>query len=146
MHVFSETDLAQWISSRLVSSLTPSTRILLSGPLGVGKSTFAKHLISALIPGVFFEGSPTFSIMNSYEGGKIHHLDCYRLKNEAEAFEAGVEEVLFSGEGFVICEWLERFPELEKRVLARQEVQKIEMEFGEGNARRLQLRRRSCPA
>jgi tRNA threonylcarbamoyladenosine biosynthesis protein TsaE len=58
--------------------------------------------------------SPTFSIVNEYqaEGGRtIFHFDFYRIKNEAEAYDIGVEEYFDSGH-FCFVEWPEKIPTL----------------------------------
>ncbi len=58
--------------------------------------------------------SPTFSIVNEYEGtsGEVfYHFDFYRLKNEEEAYDIGVEEYLDSGR-LCLIEWPERIPSL----------------------------------
>ena len=80
--------------------------------MGAGKTTFIHQL--CLARGVTDTvGSPTFSIINEYRyaGGSIFHIDLYRLKDEEEAFRAGVEDVLYSGE---ICfvEWPDRAPDI----------------------------------
>ena len=67
------------------------------GGMGAGKTTFIHAL--CLAKGVTDTvGSPTFSIINEYRypGGSIFHLDLYRLKDQEEAAQAGVEDVLFS--------------------------------------------------
>ena len=77
--------------------------------MGAGKTTFihalCKHLgVTSAI------GSPTYSIINEYnseKAGKIFHMDWYRLKNEEEALQAGVEDCLYSG-CFCLVEWPER--------------------------------------
>jgi tRNA threonylcarbamoyladenosine biosynthesis protein TsaE len=79
-----------------------------SGQMGAGKTTFItalchyKNVRSHI-------SSPTFSIINEYQNGEgqIFHIDLYRLNSEHEAVEAGVEDVLNSGE---ICfvEWPEK--------------------------------------
>ena len=59
-------------------------------------------------------GSPTFSIINQYEtaaGKKIFHLDLYRIHDEEEAVQAGIEDVLYSGE-YCMVEWPEKIPGL----------------------------------
>ena len=59
-------------------------------------------------------GSPTFSIINEYnalDGSVVYHLDLYRIKNEEEAIQAGVEDVLYSGE-LCLVEWPEKAPDL----------------------------------
>ena len=78
------------------------------GKMGAGKTTF----ISAICRSMGVEGlvsSPTFSIINEYNanGSTIYHLDLYRLKNSDEAVEAGVEDVLYSGE-ICLVEWPEK--------------------------------------
>lgn len=75
------------------------------GDMGAGKTT----LIHALCEekGVTSTvGSPTFSIINEYQypGGKMYHIDLYRLKDEEEAIRAGVEDCLYSG-NICLVEW-----------------------------------------
>jgi len=80
------------------------------GDMGAGKTTFIHALCS--VKGVTDTvGSPTFSIINEYryEGGKIYHIDLYRLKDEEEAIRAGVEDVLYSGD-ICLVEWPDRAP------------------------------------
>jgi len=82
------------------------------GSMGAGKTTFIHALCTAR--GVTDTvGSPTFSIINEYRysGGKIYHMDLYRLKDEEEALRAGVEDVLYSGD-FCLVEWPDRAPGL----------------------------------
>ncbi len=92
------------------------TVIALHGPMGSGKTTFIHALCD--VKGVKDAvGSPTFSIINEYEfdceGTKkaLFHIDLYRLKNEAEAISAGVEDVLNSG-NLCLVEWPEKAPRL----------------------------------
>jgi tRNA threonylcarbamoyladenosine biosynthesis protein TsaE len=80
------------------------------GNMGAGKTTFIHALCDA--KGVSSTvGSPSFSIINeyAYPGGKIFHIDLYRLKDEEEAIRAGVEDCLFSGET-CFAEWPEKAP------------------------------------
>ncbi|MGL6266645.1 MAG: tRNA (adenosine(37)-N6)-threonylcarbamoyltransferase complex ATPase subunit type 1 TsaE [Chitinophagaceae bacterium] len=81
------------------------------GQMGAGKTTFIHSLCQAkeVIDKI---GSPTFSLVNEYQTGDaqtIYHIDLYRLKDEAEAIQAGIEEYLYSG---AICfvEWPEKAP------------------------------------
>src|ERR1700744_2761533 len=78
--------------------LFPSPTVFaLHGAMGAGKTTFVHALCVA--KGVTDTvGSPTFSIINEYRypGGRIYHIDLYRLKDEEEALRAGVEDVLNS--------------------------------------------------
>jgi tRNA threonylcarbamoyladenosine biosynthesis protein TsaE len=88
--------------------------IALHGPMGVGKTTFV-HALCAVKGVRDVTGSPTFSIINEYaydcEGTKkpIFHIDLYRLKDEEEARQAGVEDCLHSGYTCLV-EWPEKAP------------------------------------
>jgi len=80
------------------------------GDMGAGKTTFI-HALCAVKGVTDTVGSPTFSIINeyAYPGGKIYHIDLYRLRDEEEALRAGVEDVLYSGE-LCLVEWPGRAP------------------------------------
>ncbi|MFT4062178.1 MAG: tRNA (adenosine(37)-N6)-threonylcarbamoyltransferase complex ATPase subunit type 1 TsaE [Edaphocola sp.] len=88
--------------------------ILFNGGLGAGKTTFTAALCRHL--GVEDTvGSPTFSIINEYhfkdkagQDKTIYHADLYRLANEDEAANAGVEDILQPANGWCILEWAER--------------------------------------
>lgn len=86
----------------------------LNGDLGAGKTTFVRKFCELL--GVEeVVSSPSFPILNSYEFnlGMIYHADVYRLLDEEEVFEAGVEEIL-SLKAVKFLEWMEKFPHLMK--------------------------------
>ena len=86
--------------------------IAFNGGLGAGKTTFIHALCDA--KGVTSPvSSPTFSIINeyAYPGGIMYHIDLYRLDREEEAFSAGVEDCLYSGNTCLV-EWPERAPSL----------------------------------
>ena len=82
--------------------------VILKGGMGFGKTTLIKALVRAL-GSTDNVSSPTFSLVNSYEGAndKIYHFDFYRIKNEEEAFDIGFEEYLYSGD-WCFIEWAER--------------------------------------
>ncbi|HEU0109245.1 MAG TPA: tRNA (adenosine(37)-N6)-threonylcarbamoyltransferase complex ATPase subunit type 1 TsaE [Flavisolibacter sp.] len=84
------------------------------GAMGAGKTTIIESLCKAKgVKDVM--GSPTFSIINEYsydENGVeniIYHIDLYRLKDEQEIIQAGVEDCIYSG---AVCfvEWPEKAP------------------------------------
>lgn len=86
------------------------------GEMGAGKTTLIEALCRS--KGVKDSmGSPTFSIINQYafvedDGEKIiYHIDLYRLRDEQEIVQAGVEDCIYSG---AICfvEWPQKAPEL----------------------------------
>ena len=86
------------------------------GEMGAGKTTIISILChSKGIKDV--TGSPTFSIINEYsysendETKKIFHIDLYRLKDEEEVVQAGVEDCIYSGSVCMI-EWPEKAPGL----------------------------------
>jgi tRNA threonylcarbamoyladenosine biosynthesis protein TsaE len=90
--------------------------IALHGEMGAGKTTLihalchAKEVKDAV-------GSPTFSIVNEYvftENNverKIYHIDLYRLRDEKEAIDAGIEDCLCS-DHICLVEWPEKIPSL----------------------------------
>jgi tRNA threonylcarbamoyladenosine biosynthesis protein TsaE len=81
---------------------------LFYGEMGAGKTTLIKSLCECLGTSEPVT-SPTFSIVNEYEGreDKIYHFDFYRLKNENEAFDMGYEEYFYSGH-YCFIEWPEK--------------------------------------
>ncbi|MBL7922020.1 MAG: tRNA (adenosine(37)-N6)-threonylcarbamoyltransferase complex ATPase subunit type 1 TsaE [Bacteroidia bacterium] len=81
--------------------------ILLYAPMGAGKTTLIKEFCRSL-GSIDDFSSPTFSIVNEYQypNGKIFHFDLYRLKNEEELMDIGIEEYLSSG-NYCIFEWPE---------------------------------------
>ena len=97
------------IALELLSAAGNSNVWLLSGEMGSGKTTLIKAVGKALaVP----EGmsSPTFSLVNEYktgEGRKIYHFDLFRLKDEKEVFDIGVEEY-FDSNGLCLVEWPEK--------------------------------------
>ncbi|MBT8189481.1 MAG: tRNA (adenosine(37)-N6)-threonylcarbamoyltransferase complex ATPase subunit type 1 TsaE [Saprospiraceae bacterium] len=79
--------------------------ILFIGELGAGKTTIIKELIK--LDGSEDSGSsPSFSIINEYKTGscKSFHLDLYRLNTAEEAFQLGIEEIIYSGDKCYV-EW-----------------------------------------
>lgn len=83
------------------------------GEMGAGKTTFITALLSAM--GIQeLEGSPTYSLVNTYDSamyGKVYHFDVFRLKDEREAFDIGIEEMLYNG-GICFIEWPEKIANL----------------------------------
>ena len=86
--------------------------LAIHGPMGIGKTTLI-HALCHVIHVKDVVGSPTFSIINEYvypEDGLdkiLYHIDLYRLKDEQEALQAGIEECLYSGYKCLV-EWPEK--------------------------------------
>ncbi len=81
----------------MARKLSHGTIMALSGELGAGKTCFVQGLAEGLgVSKKYYVNSPTFTILNIYEGGKmpIYHFDWYRLPSEAEALDLGVEEYI----------------------------------------------------
>ncbi len=78
--------------------------VLLSGPLGAGKTTLVKGLVAALGDQEPVT-SPTFTLVRTYSTRPpIAHVDCWRLDDPSEVAELGIEEVLDEG-GIAVVEW-----------------------------------------
>jgi tRNA threonylcarbamoyladenosine biosynthesis protein TsaE len=97
------------VAERLAGLMEHYRVLTFEGDLGAGKTT----LIAALcrVWGVIDTvSSPTYALINQYEasslpvGRSIYHLDLYRLKSAAEGIDAGMEDILFSGE-YCLVEW-----------------------------------------
>lgn len=86
--------------------LRPGSVICLVGDLGSGKTCFTKGIASGLgIEDVI--SSPTFTIMNEYEGKvPLYHFDVYRI-DEDEFLDIGLDEYLY-GDGVTVIEWADR--------------------------------------
>ncbi len=96
------------IGARLAQGLTPGTVIAFTGDLGAGKTAFTRGLAQGL--GIDQRvTSPTFTIVNEYEGGRLplFHFDMYRLESSDELFDIGWEDYLARG-GICAVEWSEK--------------------------------------
>lgn len=100
------------IAQQILSQKLHDT-IVFNGEMGAGKTTLIKALARAL--GVQeATSSPTFSLVNEYQTAQnklLYHFDVYRLKNENEALDMGIEEYLYSG-NWCFIEWAEKIPNL----------------------------------
>jgi len=100
---FSENDTINFAKD-LAKNARPGDIYCLTGRLAGGKTVFAKGMARGL--GVSdIVTSPTFTIMNRYEGRlPFCHFDVYRIKSIEEMYEIGYEEFFF-GDGVCLVEW-----------------------------------------
>ncbi len=108
--------------AREILDNTKSKTLLFYGEMGAGKTTLIKSLVKAL-GATDIASSPTFSLVNEYEtkNGTIYHFDFYRIEDENEALDMGIEDYLDS-QGWKFIEWpqkIEKFIDFE--------VQKVEI-------------------
>lgn len=105
-------DLAA-ISKEIWKLLPDPAFVAIEGEMGVGKTTTVAALIKAAEI-EHFEGSPTFAIVQSYESPirtNIYHLDCYRIEDQEELINLGLEE-LFEENATFFVEWPEKIREI----------------------------------
>ena len=100
--------VASWILDSIKEDV-----ILLKGQMGAGKTTLIKAICKEL--GVVDEvSSPTYSLVNEYHsanGEIVYHFDLYRINDESEALDMGIDEYLYSGSKCLI-EWPEKISNL----------------------------------
>jgi tRNA threonylcarbamoyladenosine biosynthesis protein TsaE len=96
------------LAERLGEGLEGRAIFLLSGDLGAGKTVFAKGLAAGLGIAPWDVTSPTFTLINQYEGRlRFYHIDLYRLETGA-CQELGLEELFEEKNAVVLIEWAER--------------------------------------
>jgi tRNA threonylcarbamoyladenosine biosynthesis protein TsaE len=96
------------LAKNIGQALAGSEVICLTGELGAGKTVFVRGLAAGL--GVADESSvcsPSFTLVNVYQGRvPLYHVDLYRLEDEVEIADLGLEDYL--GEGVMAIEWSEK--------------------------------------
>lgn len=103
------------LGRRIARELPKRAVVLLIGNLGAGKTTLAKGIVSGLGAAEPEEvTSPTFTLIHEYGGGRVYHVDLYRLDTPEQVATLGLEEI-FSLDAVVLIEWGERFPALMPR-------------------------------
>jgi tRNA threonylcarbamoyladenosine biosynthesis protein TsaE len=94
---------------RLSNVLQPPMTIRLDGTLGAGKTQFTKFIAEAFGAHANEVTSPTFVLIHRYETSPVvYHLDAYRVNDEDEFLELGVEE-FFDEPAITIVEWGDKF-------------------------------------
>ena len=89
-----------------------SKTLLFYGEMGTGKTTLISSIVKAM-GGTDSASSPTFSIVNEYKviEDTVYHFDFYRLKNQYEALDMGIEDYFCSG-SWNFIEWPEKIVNL----------------------------------
>ncbi len=96
------------LAARVAAIMRPGDAILLEGPLGAGKTAFARALLRAATANPTLEvPSPTFTLMQSYETkrGMVHHFDLWRLTGPDGLIELGWDD---ARDDIVLVEWPDR--------------------------------------
>ncbi|TYP98846.1 tRNA threonylcarbamoyladenosine biosynthesis protein TsaE [Tenacibaculum adriaticum] len=110
--------------------------LLFYGDMGVGKTTLIKEICKVLGVGDVAH-SPTFSLVNEYEtktGETVYHFDFYRIKDEEEAYDIGIEDYLYSN-NWCLIEW----PENVKNLLPLETVD-VKITLLDNGQRNIQLK------
>lgn len=99
------------VAEAVIESLDGRTVVALDAPMGAGKTTLVSR-IAEYLGSEDDVTSPTFAIVNQYEGRRtIYHFDMYRIDKIEEALDFGSEEYLSSGE-LCLVEWPEKIEPL----------------------------------
>ncbi len=129
-------DFAGLFARDLVAAHCSPLVLGLTGPLGGGKTTWAR----AMLRGLGYAGrvpSPTYTLLEHYDvaGLTVVHLDLYRLAGDAELENLGLRDWLAEANVWLLAEWPERAPEFARRC-------DVWLEFADpgGAARRVTLR------
>ena len=100
------------LGKRIANAVNSGTVILFYGDLGAGKTVMTKGIAAGL--GITeMITSPTFTIMQEYEGGRmpLYHLDVYRIEDPDEMEEVGLNEYIY-GNGLTVIEWAEQIEDI----------------------------------
>lgn len=102
------------VAEQIAAELIGGECIALIGELGAGKTQFVRGLVRGLGGPVRRVSSPTFVLLNSYDGGrlKLFHLDAYRVHGAADFEAIGFSELLEQPDSIVAVEWADRIAPL----------------------------------
>lgn len=127
-------DATEALGERLGEALEPGDFVGLMGELGAGKTSLVRGIArGAGVPRRAQVSSPTFALVNTYEGGRlvIMHADLYRVSDAEELYDAGFYD-LVGNDAALLVEWVDRVPQLppeswlEVRLTHLEEGRKVE--------------------
>lgn len=122
------------VAQAVVESLEGRTVVAFDAPMGAGKTTLISR-IARLLGSKDDVTSPTFAIVNQYEGERtIYHFDMYRIERIEEALDFGSEEYFASGD-LCLVEWPEKI-----EPLLPEDTMVVRIEIVSENARRFVIR------
>ncbi|MBR2025240.1 MAG: tRNA (adenosine(37)-N6)-threonylcarbamoyltransferase complex ATPase subunit type 1 TsaE [Clostridia bacterium] len=103
--------------------------IAMYGDLGVGKTAFVRGLAKVFSPESRVK-SPTFTIVNQYDGGKIpfYHFDVYRIEDDDELYAMGFDD--YVQKGICVVEWSENIPDSIPKDAYKVTIERV---YGEDN-------------
>lgn len=128
-------DATSRLGAWLFDHLTAGDTVLLSGPIGAGKSHFARAFIRARLGRMEDVPSPTFTLVQTYEADvEIWHADLYRLSHPDDVIELGLDQAFQTA--ICLIEWPDRLGNLAPKTA-------IKIDFSsESNGRRVHI---TCP-
>ncbi|WP_300011519.1 tRNA (adenosine(37)-N6)-threonylcarbamoyltransferase complex ATPase subunit type 1 TsaE [uncultured Roseobacter sp.] len=111
-HQFDTSDATALAAAALGPMLEPGDTVLLNGPVGAGKTHFARHLIRSVLIAPEDIPSPTFTLVQTYDTivGPLWHADLYRIGTVGEIEELGLGEAFETA--ICLVEWPDRLGEL----------------------------------
>ena len=122
------------VAQAVLDSLDGRSVVAFDAPMGAGKTTLISR-IAHLLGAEDDVTSPTFAIVNQYEGERtIYHFDMYRIERVEEALDFGSEEYLSSGE-LCLVEWPEKI-----EPLLPEDTMVVKIEILSDSARRFVIR------
>lgn len=128
-------DDVPFVAKEILETIGNRKVVAFYAEMGSGKTTLIAAILRAM--GIESpEGSPTYSLVNSYNSpyyGEVMHFDMYRLNSIDEALDAGVEELLYSG-ATCFVEWAEII-----EPLLPEDVVKVRMHVNEMGERVIQI-------
>ncbi|MBO5833712.1 MAG: tRNA (adenosine(37)-N6)-threonylcarbamoyltransferase complex ATPase subunit type 1 TsaE [Alphaproteobacteria bacterium] len=113
----------QW-AAEFAKTLSAPVVVALHGDLGMGKSEIARKIIQTLRGADTVVPSPTFTIVQSYDG--ISHFDLYRVEDESELTEIGLEHAMVND--ITLIEW----PEIAQSMLPKDTIHLYISEYNDG--------------